>query len=317
MVLALTKSHSTEEFHVRLAVPDLISNSYFPAVAAVELGTLRDEGLDVTLELRFPVTDAAGALREGEIDLLAGAAHAPLYDARGWTDTVLLAALAQHMYWFLVVPSHSELEPATWSTLRDLRIGAAPGPDDGLRRLLDLAGIDVEARGIEIAPVPGTDSDSVSFGVTAADALAHGRIDAFWANGMGAEVAVQRGVGKIILDARRGEQEPALTTFPALMTTRRMAEEQPDVAAAAVRALVRAQDALREDPLLATSVAAGLFPDMETGLIAAIIERDLPYYEPAISEAALSGLRDFAEWAGLPGAGTDIDTAVASPAIQP
>ena len=101
------------------------------------------------------------------------------------------------------------------------------------------------------------------------------------------------------------------------MTTRRLAEEQPDVAAAAVRALVRAQDALREDPSLATKVATGLFPDMETGLIAGIIERDLPFYEPAISPAALAGLRSFAEWAALPGARTDIDTAVATPVTQP
>ena len=32
---------------MRLAVPDLVSNSYFPAVAAVELGTFRDQGLGV------------------------------------------------------------------------------------------------------------------------------------------------------------------------------------------------------------------------------------------------------------------------------
>ena len=41
---------------MRIAVPDLISNSYFPAVAAVELGCLRDEGIDATVELLFPVS---------------------------------------------------------------------------------------------------------------------------------------------------------------------------------------------------------------------------------------------------------------------
>ena len=49
----------------------------------------------------------------------------------------------------------------------------------------------------------------VSFGVTAAQALADGRLDGFWANGMGAEVAVRRGVGTIVLDMRRGEGPPA------------------------------------------------------------------------------------------------------------
>jgi ABC-type nitrate/sulfonate/bicarbonate transport system substrate-binding protein len=36
---------------MRIAVPDLISNSYFPAVAAVELGFFKAEGLDAELSL--------------------------------------------------------------------------------------------------------------------------------------------------------------------------------------------------------------------------------------------------------------------------
>src|SRR5215831_6196394 len=47
-----------KEFPMKLAVPDLISNSYFPAVAAVELGFFKEEGLDVSLELVFPVDRA-------------------------------------------------------------------------------------------------------------------------------------------------------------------------------------------------------------------------------------------------------------------
>ena len=43
---------------MKLAVPDVISNSYFPAAAAVELGFFRREGLDVSLELIFPVDKA-------------------------------------------------------------------------------------------------------------------------------------------------------------------------------------------------------------------------------------------------------------------
>ena len=50
---------------MKLAVPDLISNSYFPAVAAVELGFFEEEGLDVALELIFPVDKAYRAMRDG------------------------------------------------------------------------------------------------------------------------------------------------------------------------------------------------------------------------------------------------------------
>ena len=290
---------------MRLAVPDLISPSYFPAIAAVQLGLFEHEGIEASLELRFPVTDAAAALRDGEIDMLAGAAHAPLYDERGWTDTVLLAALSQRMYWFLVVGNDVAADPAGWTSLSNVRIGAAPGPDDGLRRMFALAEVDLELNGIDISPVPGTDADSVSFGVTAAEALAQGRIDAFWANGMGAEVAVRDGVGRVLVDARRDNPDASMTTFAALMTSQRFMAEQPAAAEGAVRALQRAQELLRTDPAVATKVATGLFPEMETGLIAAQIERDAPFYDSHLHPAALDGLHEFASWAGLPGAHTD------------
>ena len=42
------------ECRMKLAVPDMISNSYFPAIAAIELGFFKEEGLDVELEMIFP-----------------------------------------------------------------------------------------------------------------------------------------------------------------------------------------------------------------------------------------------------------------------
>jgi hypothetical protein len=38
----------------RIAVPALVSNSYFPAIAAIEVGFFAREGLDVAHELIFP-----------------------------------------------------------------------------------------------------------------------------------------------------------------------------------------------------------------------------------------------------------------------
>ena len=58
-----------------------------------------------------------------------------------------------------------------------------------------VAGIDPVRDGVQIGPVPGTSEPSVSFGVTAARALESGTLDGFWANGMGTEVAVRRGIG--------------------------------------------------------------------------------------------------------------------------
>ena len=41
------------------------------------------------------------------------------------------------------------------------------------------------------------------------------------------------------------------------------------------------------------------FPPAETGLIATLIERDLPYYDPAISEEVVVKMNQFAQDIGL------------------
>src|SRR5207244_3522933 len=188
---------------MKLAVPDMISNSYFPAAAAVELGFFKREGLDVSLELVFPVDKAYAALRDGAVDFVGGSAHSALSAFPDWQGAKLVCAQAQGMYWFLVM--HADLRPqrGKLDVVKGRSIGAAPWVEMGLRRLLIEAGIDLARDRVSIAPVPGAAGAGVNFGVTAARALEERKIDGFWANGMGAEVAVRRGVGRIVLDVRR------------------------------------------------------------------------------------------------------------------
>jgi ABC-type nitrate/sulfonate/bicarbonate transport system substrate-binding protein len=205
------------------------------------------------------------------------------------------------MYWFLVLRADLGAKRGDLQAVRGLRIGAAPGPDAGLKRMLVEAGFDLERDGIQIGPVPGTTEPSVSFGVTAAKALEAGTLDGFWANGMGTEVAVRRGIGTVVLDARRGDGPPGAQhyTFPAFVTTETLISREPETVAAAVRALVRAQLALRGDPSRSTELGERIFPPMEAGLIAELIARDLPYYDPAISQESVASLNRFAQDMGL------------------
>lgn len=285
---------------LRVAIPDMISPSYFPAIAAVELGFFQREGLDATIELVFPVTTMYETLREGEIDFAGGAAHAPLYAFPEWEGCRLVCALSQKMYWFLVARADLQVARGDLGALTGLRIGAAPGPVDGLRRLLAAAGIDPDGD-VDIGPVPGVAGAGVSFGVSAAKALAAGKVDAFWANGMGAEVAVRDGVGTLVLDARRGDGPPEAEdyTFPAFVVTQERIEERPQQVAGAVRAIVRAQRALRQDPSLATAAARPHFPQSERNLIAELIRRDTAFYDPAISERSVVSLNRFARAVGV------------------
>src|SRR5438477_2620981 len=119
----------------------MVSPSYFPAIAAVELGFFREQGVDATIELVFPVTKTYEELREGRLDFVGGAAHAPLYAFPGWKGCKLLAALAQNMYWFLVVRRDLAARRGDLGAVKGLRIGAAPGPVDGLKRMLREVGI--------------------------------------------------------------------------------------------------------------------------------------------------------------------------------
>jgi NitT/TauT family transport system substrate-binding protein len=287
---------------MKLAVPDLISNSYFPAVAAVELGFFREEGLDIELELVFPVDNAYRALRDSAVDFVGGSAHSALAAFPEWEGAKLLCAQAQGMYWFLVMRADLGARRGDVGIVRGRRIGAAPWVEMGLRRLLTEAGIDLVRDRVMIAPVPGASGAGViNFGLTAAKALEEGTIDGFWANGMGTEVAVRRGVGTVVLDVRRGDgPKPCFNyTMSSLAATDRLIESSPEVAAAAMRAIVKTQAALKEDVSRATPVGRNLFPPQEAELIAELIRRDLPYYDASISPDFVAGMNRFARDIGI------------------
>jgi NitT/TauT family transport system substrate-binding protein len=281
---------------MKVAVPDLISPSYFPLIAAVEFGYL-----DARLELIYPVTKTYEELREGRLDFVGGAAHAALYAFKDWQGGKLLCALAQHMYWFLVLRTDVGAKRGDLAAVKNLRIGAAPGPVDGLKRLLHAVGINPE-KDVVIGPVPGTVDRTASFGLMAARALEEGKIDGFWANGMGAELAVRSGTGTVVLDARREASDEAKGyTFPALVATERTTREKPESARAAIQAVIAAQDALRKNPERATEVGRKLFAPTEADLIAELIRRDAPFYDPAISRRSFDVMNHFARDIGLLG----------------
>ena len=287
---------------MKLAVPDMISNSYFPAIAAIELGFFKQEGLDVALEMIFPVDKCYAALRDGAVDFVGGSAHSVLSAFPEWQGAKLLCAQAQGMYWFLVMHADLGARRGDIDCVKGRSIGAAPWVDIGLRRLLVEAGIDLARDGVKIAPVPGAVvGTTVNFGVTAAKALEERKIDGFWANGMGAEVAVRRGVGTVVLDVRRGDgPKPCFNyTMASVATTERLIARSPETAAAAVRALVKTQRALKQNVERATEVGRKLFPPAEADLIAELIRRDLPYYDASISRPFVDGMTQFARDVGI------------------
>ncbi len=299
---------------MKLAVPDKISNSYFPAEAAVELGFFKAEGLDVSLELIFPVDKCYEALRDGLIDFVGGSAHSVLAAFPQFRGAKLICAQAQGMYWFLVMRADLGARRGDIGAVKGKKIGAAPWVNMGLRGLLLEAGIDPKRDGVDIIPVPGAVGASINFGVTAAKALEDRKIDGFWANGMGAEVAVRRGVGTVVLDVRRGDGPKPCFNYTAatIATSDALIARAPDQAAAAVRAIVKTQAALKANVERAAEVGQKLFPASEAALITELIRRDLPYYDASLSREFVAGMTAFARSQGILDAEVPYEAVVAT-----
>ena len=284
---------------MRIAAVDLVSNTCFPALAAEELGFYKAEGLDAHIEL-VPMLGATKALRNGAADaLIAGSVHDLLTEFPRWEGAKLLVALSQGTPWLLVVRADLAAKRGDIGAVKGLRLTAAEGPDLALRQMLVEAKIDPN-RDLQIVELPGAKARDVSFGVFAARALESGLVDGFWANAMGSETAVRRGVGKILVDVRRGDDPAEVRhfTFAGLATTEALIERDPECAAAAVRAIVRTQKALRDNPALAAEVGGRRFPADAAELISTVVERDLPFYDPVIYEEAVAGLNRFARSIG-------------------
>jgi ABC-type nitrate/sulfonate/bicarbonate transport system substrate-binding protein len=84
-----------------------------------------------------------------------------------------------------------------------------------------------------------------------------------------------------------------------LITSQKLIDEQPDAVAAAVRALVKTQEALKADISLATKVGQKWFPELEASLIAQVVQRDIPFLNASISREFVDGMVQFQMNMGL------------------
>ncbi len=283
----------------RIAAVDLVSNTCFPVLAADELGFFKSEGLDAHIEL-VAMLGATKALRQGSADaMIAGSVFDILTEFPNWKGAKVAVALSHGTPWLLVVRANLAAKRGDLNALKGLRITAAEGPDLALKQMLNCAGIE-PGRDMEIVELPGAKSRDVSFGVFAARALQAGQIDGFWANAMGGETATSSGAGKILVDVRRGDDpaEIRFCTFAGMATTDAFIEREPETMAAAVRAIVKAQKALRDDPSLAREVGQRKFPKDAAELIANVVARDVAFYDPAISEEMVLKMNRFAQTVG-------------------
>ena len=286
---------------LRLCVADLDSPSYFIATAAIELGFFEEEGIAIELERSYGAHNGPERLRSGDVHFLGGPAYMATRAFPGWQGAKLLCALARYSYWFLAVRADLDAERGDLGALKGLRISSSTAfPEVGLRHLLRQAGIDVERDGISIVPLPATKDEHLKYRV-GVEALKQNTADAYWGNGMRLALGEKLGLAKLHLDLRRGDGPPGARfyNFAALTTTEQLIAERPEIAAGAVRAIVKAQKALKADPSRATPIGERLFAPDAASLIAPLIARDAPFYDATISAQAVGGINAFAMANGL------------------
>jgi NitT/TauT family transport system substrate-binding protein len=283
---------------VRVSCSDVVSPSYFVATAAVDLGFFKEEGVDV--EFIYSTPSASKAVRDGELHFYGCSPYIGLMDFPGWKGGKVLCALSQKTYWFLAMRADLNAKKGDVNAVRGRRISASGPPGMLLRRLLLEAGIDFERDHTEIVPAPphGPDGNMARIG---AIALEQGLSDGFWGNAMRADYAMQRGLATMLLDVRRGDGPPAARewTFAALVTSERLVKENPEAAAGAVRAIVKTQKALAADPSLATQVGRRMFPPEEAERIGELIARDVPFFDPHITDDMIQSTAQFAREIGV------------------
>jgi len=284
----------------RMMVADYDSPSYFVATAAVKLGFFKQEGVDVEFVAEYGAKHGPERLRDGSIHFFGGPAFAGTRAFPAWKGIKLVAALAQHSYWFMGLRKDIDIPRGDIKALKGLRVSSSFAfPRTALRHMLMQAGIDVD--GGEVRIVESLPSKSESHSRDGIRALQENLADGFWGNGMRLALAEKAGIAKLHLDLRRGDGPPGarLYNFAALTMTDAMIEAEPEVAAAAVRAIVKTQRALKADPSLAKTVGDELFPGEEAEMMPVLVARDAPFYDAAITPEAIDGLNAFALANGL------------------
>jgi NitT/TauT family transport system substrate-binding protein len=207
----------------RIWVPDLDSPSYFVAIAAVELGFFKQEGIDI--EFIYNTLEGPELMRDGKLDFIGGPAFAATRTFPDWKGVKLLCALSQYSYWFMAVRSTLDIKRGDLQAIKGLRISAAPPwPEMSLRYMLADAGIDLERDRVRIVPPPPPYGDKGFMARNGVDAIIQNIADAYWGNGMRVALGESLGIAKLHVDLRRGDGPPGARyyNFAALTARERL-----------------------------------------------------------------------------------------------
>jgi len=268
--------------------------SFLALYAAEQLGYFKAEGLTAQFADFEGGAEVTTAMVGGSIDMGGTYIERPMILAeKGFGAKNLLAILNRNPI-FLVVKKNlavTDIKGLKGTKLGMTRAGSAT--DLALRALLKDAGLEPDR---DVALI------AVGSSTSAAAALRAGQIDGFMGGEPGGAIVVhQLKLGRYFIEPMR-DQGPAFLrhmTFPTLQTSDRYIQSNPQIVERVVRAVVKTQKRLRDDPDAAVSVAQRMFPALDVELLRNIIAVYRKAYFPAITEEALRTVNEYQKQAGV------------------
>ncbi|HEV2054781.1 MAG TPA: ABC transporter substrate-binding protein [Methylomirabilota bacterium] len=261
---------------------------------AEHLGYFKAEGITPQFADFEGGAEVTTAMVGGSIDFAGTYVERPMILAeKGFGSKNLLAILNRNPI-FLVL--RKNLPATDVKGLKGTKLGmtrAGSATDLALRALLRDSGLEPDR---DVAVI------AVGSSTSAAAALRAGQIDGFMGGEPGGAVIVhQLKIGRYFIEPLRDQGPKFLQymTFPTLQASDRYIQANPQIVERVVRAVVKTQKRLREDPEAGVRVAQKIFPTLDVELIRGIIALQRASYLPAITEEAMRTVNQFQKQAGV------------------
>ena len=245
-------------------------------------GFFEQHGLDVTLTVVGTPMDVMRAVRMGRSDLAVVPPHQVANSLSSPRPLIAIGAIGGTTQLNVVIGAAAAAQRGLTADspieerlrgLEGLRLAHPPGPlgVNTAKAVVEAAGLD-PAQDVELVPTAGADE---------AGALREGLIDAFVGHHPYLEDVIVDGTAIMLLHLTGGEL-PAIGGFPnqVLALTPGAIAGNEDVLRAVLSALQDAQQAIREDPTVATRALAAAFPDLSP----AVLEQGVSIYGPGVPE---------------------------------
>jgi NitT/TauT family transport system substrate-binding protein len=264
---------------------------FSPVFLARELGYFRDEGLDVEIVETKSGHATMAALLKGEVAAAATGFTQPFTLAeQGQSVQSLVGMEMASIYVFVASPKLAITldNPAELgSALKGRKLGVADIGSSGhvvAEGVLRESGFDPKDRSVI----------AVGTGASAIKALNNGAADVLITYEPDLSAILAAGVGKIVLDLRNTRTEKIFSHLPTstVQATSAWIESHPEEAAKLVRAIVRANKTIRDEPQKALPVLAKLYPTIKAEHLRAIYEAERFNFRSRIPDEQC----EFAQW---------------------